>query len=300
MGHGSRKLAAKVFDLNPEEMENRHNEAFGTYELGKLTIEEYFSRVVFYEKRPFTPEQFRRSMFAQSKPFPQTIELLFGLRDMQMGKESTSQCPMMKGMNGMKGMDEKSGDDSRRTEMTSERHNAPRHNLHANQAGNAGDCTSSAHSSLPWRRLRRFFATTTLASFVLNEIWEMAQMSAYVDTTGHSWTSTLGLCTRAAVGDVGIVLGIYASGALAAGDLGWGLRSRWNIYATAAVLGLAYAALVEHAALAAGRWSYTERMPVVSVLGAGLWPLLQMTLLPPLTFLFARWWAGRSATKGSL
>jgi len=110
----------------------------------------------------------------------------------------------------------------------------------------------------------RFLATTALASFVLNEIWEMAQMSAHVETAGDSWTSTLCVCTRTAVGDVGIVSGVYAAGALAA-----------------------------------GRWSYTERMPVVSVLGAGLWPLLQMTLLPPLTFLFARWWAGRSATEGS-
>ena len=154
--------------------------------------------------------------------------------------------------------------------MIAERHNASQHNLHANHAGNAGDCTSSAHSSLPWRRWERFFATTVLVSFVLNEIWEMAQMSAYVETAGHSRTSTLGLCTRAAVGDVGIILGIYAAGALAAGDLGWGLRGRWNIYATTAVLGLTYAALVEQAALAAGRWSYTERMLVVSVLGAGL------------------------------
>ena len=184
--------------------------------------------------------------------------------------------------------------------MTAERHNAPQHNLHVNQAGNDGECTSSAHSSQPWRLLVWFFAITVLAGFVLNEIWEMAQMSAYVETAGHSWTSTLRLCTRAAVGDAGIILGIYAVGALAAGDLGWGLRGRWNIYATTAVLGLAFAVLVEHAALAAGRWSYTERMPVVSVLGAGLWPLLQMTLLPPLTFLFARWWAGRSATNGSL
>jgi len=184
--------------------------------------------------------------------------------------------------------------------MTAERHNEPQHNPHANQAGNAGDCKSSANSSLPWSRLGRFFATTVLASFVLNEIWEMAQMSAYVETAKYSWTSTLSLCTRAAVGDVGIILGIYAAGALAAADLSWALRGRWNIYATAAVLGLAYAALVEHAALAAGRWSYTEHMPVVSVLGAGLWPLLQMTLLPSLTFLFARWWAGRGVTNGSL
>jgi hypothetical protein len=149
------------------------------------------------------------------------------------------------------------------------------------------------NSNLPWRRLGRFFAATVLTSFIFNEIWEMAQMSAYVETTEHSWTSTLGFCTRAAVGDVGIILGIYAAGALAAGDPDWGLRGRWNIYATVAVLGLAYAALVEHAALAAGRWSYSERMPLVPVLDAGLWPLLQMTLLPSLTFLFARWWAGR-------
>jgi hypothetical protein len=181
--------------------------------------------------------------------------------------------------------------------MTAKRRNAPQHDLHVAQAGNATDCSSSARSSLPWRRLGRFLATTVLAGFVLNEIWEMAQMSAYVETAGQSWTSTLGLCTQAAVGDVGIILGIYAAGALAAGDLCWGLRSRWNLYATAAVLGLVYAVLVEHAALSAGRWSYTARMPVVSVLGAGLWPLLQMTLLPPLTFLFAQWYSGRSATK---
>jgi hypothetical protein len=179
-----------------------------------------------------------------------------------------------------------------------ERHTTPRHNLHAYQAGNAGNVTSRAPSGLLWRRLGRFFATTVFASFVLNEIWEMAQMSAYVETAGQSWTSTLGLCTRAAVGDVGIIVGIYAVAALGAGDLGWGLRGRWNIYVMAAILGLAVAALVEHAALAAGRWSYTERMPVVSMLGAGLWPLLQMTLLPPLAVWIARWWAGRSATKG--
>jgi putative hydrolase of the HAD superfamily len=79
-GHVSRKLAAKAFDLNPEEMESRHNQAFDTYELGKLTIEEYLSRVVFYEKRPFTPAQFRKFMFAQSKPYPKMIELVHKLK----------------------------------------------------------------------------------------------------------------------------------------------------------------------------------------------------------------------------
>ncbi len=96
---------------------------------------------------------------------------------------------------------------------------------------------------------------------------------------------------------VGIILGIYAASALAAGDPGWGWRGRWNIYATAALFGLAWATLMEHAPLAAGSWSYSEGMPIVPWLRAGLWPLLQMTLLPPLTFWIARWWAGRSATQ---
>ena len=78
--HESRKLAAKAFDLNPEEMESRHNQAFDTYELDKLTLEEYLSRVVFYQKRSFTRAQFRKFMFAQSKPYPKMIELVRQLK----------------------------------------------------------------------------------------------------------------------------------------------------------------------------------------------------------------------------
>jgi len=180
--------------------------------------------------------------------------------------------------------------------MTFECHNASQHKRSANH--NLA-MPGNAHSSLPWRQLRRFFAATMAASFVLNEVWEMAQMSAYVETAGRLWSNTLGLCTRAAAGDVGIILGICATGELAAGDLGWGLRNRWNICTTAALLGLVCATLVEHAALGAGRWSYTERTPVVPVLAAGLWPLLQMTLLLPLTLLFARWRADLSTIKGT-
>jgi putative hydrolase of the HAD superfamily len=78
--HRSRKLAAKKFGLNLEELEKRHNQAFDTYELGKLSMEEYLNCVVFYEKRQFTPAQFRKFIFEQSKPFPQMIELIQRLK----------------------------------------------------------------------------------------------------------------------------------------------------------------------------------------------------------------------------
>jgi len=50
------------------------------HEEGKITLEEYLGRVVFYQKRPFTRAQFRRFMFAQSKPYPEMIELATQLK----------------------------------------------------------------------------------------------------------------------------------------------------------------------------------------------------------------------------
>jgi HAD superfamily hydrolase (TIGR01509 family) len=74
--HLARKRAATNFKLPLTELEDRHHLTFDTYEEGKLTLEEYLSQVVFYQKQPFTRAQFRRFMFAQSKPYPEMIELV--------------------------------------------------------------------------------------------------------------------------------------------------------------------------------------------------------------------------------
>ena len=78
--HHARKRAATHFKLEWAEMEDRHHLTFDTYEDGKLTLEEYLGRVVFYQKRPFTRAQFRRFMFAQSKPYPEMIGLVRKLK----------------------------------------------------------------------------------------------------------------------------------------------------------------------------------------------------------------------------
>jgi putative hydrolase of the HAD superfamily len=78
--HHARKRAATNFRLELTEMEDRHHLTFDTYEEGKLTLEEYLGRVVFYQKRTFTRTQFRRFMFAQSKPYPEMIELVARLK----------------------------------------------------------------------------------------------------------------------------------------------------------------------------------------------------------------------------
>jgi putative hydrolase of the HAD superfamily len=78
--HHARRRAAKHFKLNWAGMEQRHSLNFNIYEEDKLTLDEYLGWLLFYEKRPFTRAEFRRFMFAQSKPCPEMIELVRKLR----------------------------------------------------------------------------------------------------------------------------------------------------------------------------------------------------------------------------
>ncbi len=75
-----RRQAAKTFGLDMEDMDDRHHLTFDTYELGKLSLDEYLDRMVFYKERGFSREEFKEFMFAQSKPFPQMLDLVRNLR----------------------------------------------------------------------------------------------------------------------------------------------------------------------------------------------------------------------------
>lgn len=76
----ARGRAVETFKLDGEEMNERHHLTFDAYEEGKLTLNEYLDRVVFHEERPFSREEFRSFMFAQSRPLPETIELVCRLK----------------------------------------------------------------------------------------------------------------------------------------------------------------------------------------------------------------------------
>jgi putative hydrolase of the HAD superfamily len=76
----SRKKAIELFKLDPEETEERHHLTFDTYEVGKVTLDEYLDRVVFYKKRPFNRTEFREFMLGQSKPFDEMLALIKHLK----------------------------------------------------------------------------------------------------------------------------------------------------------------------------------------------------------------------------
>ena len=78
--HNSRKRAAETFGLDYDEMSERHHLTFDTYEEGKLSLDDYLRRVVFYRERSFSREEFKTFMYAQSKPYPDMIKLIRGLK----------------------------------------------------------------------------------------------------------------------------------------------------------------------------------------------------------------------------
>jgi putative hydrolase of the HAD superfamily len=69
----SRAEAVKKFDLDHDEINERHHLLFDTYEEGKLSLDTYLDRVIFYEDRSFSKGEFRDFMFGQSKPYEEAI-----------------------------------------------------------------------------------------------------------------------------------------------------------------------------------------------------------------------------------
>jgi putative hydrolase of the HAD superfamily len=76
----SREAAAKNFGLDLDELNDRHRMTFDTYESGKLSLDEYLKRAVFYTERPFSMEDFRKFMYDQSVAYPEMIELIKALK----------------------------------------------------------------------------------------------------------------------------------------------------------------------------------------------------------------------------
>jgi putative hydrolase of the HAD superfamily len=75
----ARAEAAKKFGLDWEEMQDRHDLASPAFEMGKITLDTYLQRIVFYRKRAFTREEFTAFIFAQSQEFPESRAVLSGV-----------------------------------------------------------------------------------------------------------------------------------------------------------------------------------------------------------------------------
>lgn len=76
-----RKHTAETFKIDFNEMDERHHLTFDTYEEGKLSLDVYLNRVVFYQERSFSRQEFKQFMFAQSAAHEDMIELMRSLKN---------------------------------------------------------------------------------------------------------------------------------------------------------------------------------------------------------------------------
>ncbi len=72
----ARLAASDKFGLDWEELQDRHELASPAFETGKITLDMYLERIIFYRKRAFTREEFTAFMFAQSVEHPETRAIL--------------------------------------------------------------------------------------------------------------------------------------------------------------------------------------------------------------------------------
>lgn len=63
----ARAEAARRFSLDLPDFEQRHRRAEDEFETGKITLETYLDRTVFFRERPFDRDQFKNFIFAQSR-----------------------------------------------------------------------------------------------------------------------------------------------------------------------------------------------------------------------------------------
>jgi putative hydrolase of the HAD superfamily len=69
-----RERALKQFMLDEEEFHDRHEMVVSSLERGKITLEEYLKRTIFYRSRPFTQDAFKQYMFSLSQPQADVLE----------------------------------------------------------------------------------------------------------------------------------------------------------------------------------------------------------------------------------
>lgn len=72
--HEERQRAVEKFQLQKADFETRHKDAVSGFEEGKISLDQYLDRTVFYQPRKFSTQEFKNYMFSLSKPKPEVLE----------------------------------------------------------------------------------------------------------------------------------------------------------------------------------------------------------------------------------
>lgn len=74
-GHAERNRALIQFQLDEVDFNDRHQMLVSSFERGKISLDEYLQRTIFYRTRTFTKDAFKDYMLSLSRPKPEVMEL---------------------------------------------------------------------------------------------------------------------------------------------------------------------------------------------------------------------------------
>lgn len=137
----------------------------------------------------------------------------------------------------------------------------------------------TGHSRWLRNASRAMVVRVVVLAFLFNWAWETVHAAAFIESSG-TLAFRFWHCLPMAVTDAGWTLALWA---VVCGLAHASVRLPASRLVLLGVLGAVTAVAVERIALATGRWTYNSLMPIVPLVRVGLWPMLQMTLLPVLT-----------------
>ena len=74
-GHAERNRALIQFQLDEVDFNDRHQMLVSSFERGKISLDEYLQRTIFYRARTFTKDAFKDYMLSLSRPKSDVMEL---------------------------------------------------------------------------------------------------------------------------------------------------------------------------------------------------------------------------------
>jgi hypothetical protein len=110
-------------------------------------------------------------------------------------------------------------------------------------------------------------------------MWEMLQMPFFKGMYFSDFKVWL-TCARASLGDVVIILFIFALGRLI--FRGWSWIDHLNVFKIIylVIMGSSIAILIEIISIKYDRWVYSEIMPLIPKIHVGIIPVIQMIIAP--------------------
>lgn len=138
-------------------------------------------------------------------------------------------------------------------------------------------------------RIATLVTTLSFIAFGIHLVWENVQAPLFAGFS--SFGQHFFICFLGTIGDVIFTVVVYLIISVLKSDFGWVVRLNKADILVLAIVGFFFALGIEWRALLSERWAYADSMPLLPYFHVGLTPVLQMTLLLPLSFYLTSKWS---------